>query len=160
MAAIAAVIQARPKTRFLVLTAHDEPGYVRAATDAGAVGFVVKTAVETELLGAIRAVAEGRRFIDTSISLDLAFRSSQMRAGAGTRGRGGTNHLTAREREVLRRVAEGFTNVQIAAELGLGLKSIETYRSRLMSKLGFDSRADLVRFALECGILSPGKSTR
>jgi DNA-binding NarL/FixJ family response regulator len=67
--------------------------------------------------------------------------------------------LTGREREVMVRVAEGYTNSQIAAELGLGVKSIETYRSRVMEKLGLTCRSDLVRFALECGILVPGKPT-
>jgi two-component system response regulator NreC len=156
LAAIAAVSKARPKTRMLVLTVHDEPGYVRAAADAGAVGYVVKNAVDTELLAAIRAVAQGRTFTDTSIGLGPAQQSMRRKVADGGAGPG-IEQLTGREREVMGRVAEGYTNSQIADELRLGIKSVETYRSRLMEKLGLSSRADLVRFALECGVLAPGK---
>ena len=152
LAAIAAVKQVRPKTRIIVLTVHDELGYVRAAGQAGAVGYVVKSAVDTELLAAIRAVAQGRTFIDAS--LGLGFAQTQARpASTSARGETGTAQLTERELEVMRRVAEGFTNSQIAEELGLGVKSVETYRSRVMEKLGLESRSALVRFALDCGVL-------
>ncbi|MEA2700396.1 MAG: hypothetical protein QOI66_4667 [Myxococcales bacterium] len=156
LAAIAAVKQARPKTRILVLTVHDELGYVRAASDAGAIGYVVKNVVDTELLAAIRAVAQGRSFMDSSVSLETR-QSMQTKVAEAIRGRK-ASQLTEREREVMGRVAEGFTNSQIAEELRLGVKSVETYRSRVMQKLGLTSRADLVRFALECGLLAPGKS--
>jgi len=155
MAAIAAIKQVRPKTRIVVLTVHDELGYVRAAGQAGAVGYVVKSAVDTELLAAIRAVAQGRTFIDASLGMGLA--QSQARpTSLSVQGQTGTSQLTSRELEVMRRVAEGFTNSQIADELRLGVKSIETYRSRVMEKLGLESRAALVRFALDCGVLGPG----
>lgn len=72
LAAIAAIKRVRPKTRILVLTVHDELGYVRAAADAGAIGYVVKNAVDTELLAAIRAVAQGRTFMDVSVNLGLS----------------------------------------------------------------------------------------
>ena len=77
LAAITAVKQVRPRSRILVLTVHDELGYIRAAVDAGAVGYVVKNAVDTELLAAIRAVAQGRTFMDTSIDLKLSQRSAE-----------------------------------------------------------------------------------
>jgi len=131
LAAIAAVKQVRPKTRIVVLTVHDELGYVRAAGQAGAVGYVVKSAVDTELLAAIRAVAQGRTFIDAS--LGLGFAQSQMQPSSNG--------------------AKGFTNSQIAEELRLGVKSVETYRARVMDKLGLESRSALVRFALDCGVL-------
>jgi two-component system, NarL family, response regulator NreC len=156
LAAIAAVTRFRPKTRIVVLTVHDELGYVRAAADAGAIGYVVKSAVDTELLAAIRAVAEGRAFMDASVNLGLAQQSMPPKLANAARGPG-VAQLTTREREVMGRVAEGYTNAQIAEELRLGIKSIETYRSRVMEKLGFTSRVDLVRFALECGILAPGR---
>jgi two-component system, NarL family, response regulator NreC len=156
LAAIAAVKQVRPKTRILVLTVHDERGYVRAAAAAGATGYVVKSAVATELLAGIRAVAQGRTFVDASVSLGLAQDSMRPTTNAGARGVG-AEQLTERERQVMKRVAEGHTNAQIAEQLQLGIKSIETYRSRLMEKLGLTSRVDLVRFALESGILAPGK---
>jgi two-component system, NarL family, response regulator NreC len=157
LAAIAAIKSVRPRTRILVLTVHDELGYVRAAADAGAIGYVVKNAVDTELLAAIRAVAEGRTFMDVSGGLGLAEGSRSRRAPTTLGGREKTQ-LTPREREVMARVAEGFTNTQIAEELRLGVKSVETYRARVMDKLGLTSRSDLVRFALEAGILAPGKS--
>jgi len=156
LAAIAAITALRPKTRVLVLTVHAEQGYVRAAADAGATGYVVKNAVATELLAAIRAVAQGRTFMDTSLALGIAARSIRSRPVEGDGGRS-VGQLTEREREVMGRVAEGYTNAQIAEELRVGVKSVETYRSRVMDKLGLTSRADLFRFALECGVLAPGK---
>jgi two-component system, NarL family, response regulator NreC len=157
LAAVAAVKRIRPKTRIIVLTFHDELGYIRAARQAGAVGYIVKSAVDTELLAAIRAVARGMTFVDAS--LDLHLTQHQLRTNAaGAGGGNGAAPLTSRELEVMRRVAEGFTNAQVAEELGLGVKSVETYRSRIMAKLGLSGRVALVRFALECGILAPGRS--
>jgi two-component system response regulator NreC len=158
LAAIAAIKLVRPKTRILVLTVHDELGYVRAAADAGAVGYVVKNAVDTELLAAIRAVAQGRTFMDVSVNTGLAQQSMIAKRRDVRDGRE-TAQLTPREREVMGRVAEGYTNSQIAEELRLGVKSVETYRARVMDKLGLTSRSDLVRFALESGVLAPGKSS-
>ncbi|MFL5306909.1 MAG: response regulator [Polyangia bacterium] len=151
LAAIAAIKQVRPKTRIVVLTFHDELGYVRAAGRAGATGYVVKSAVDTELLAAIRAVAQWRTFMDASLGLELS--QSMGSKASDTKGGAGTSQLTGRELEVMRRVAEGFTNTQIAEELRLGVKSVETYRSRVMEKLGLTSRSALVRFALDCGVL-------
>jgi two-component system response regulator NreC len=156
LAAIAAIKRVRPKTRILVLTVHDELGYVRAAADAGAIGYVVKNAVDTELLAAIRAVAQGRTFMDVSVNTGLAQQSMIAKRRDVPGGRE-TEQLTQREREVMARVAEGYTNAQIAEELRLGVKSVETYRARVMDKLGLTSRSDLVRFALESGVLAPGK---
>ena len=156
LAAMAAVKRRRPKTRFLVLTGHDQSGYLRAAAEAGAVGYVVKNAVDTELLAAIRAVAAGRTFVSPSLETGLA-PPTTFPARASTADRTGTTALNEREREILVRVAEGYTNLQIADELQLGIKSIETSRARVMEKLGLASRSDLVRFALESGILAAGK---
>jgi two-component system response regulator NreC len=155
--AIAAIKRIRPRTRILVLTVHDELGYVRAAADAGAIGYVVKSAVDSELLAAIRGVAQGRTFMDVPGGLGLAQQSMLGRRPAATNGREATQ-LSEREREVTARVAGGYTNLQIAQELRLGIKSVETYRAMVMEKLGLRNRSDLVRFALECGILAPGKT--
>lgn len=152
--AIIAVRQKRPMTRVLVLTVHDEPGYLRAAVRAGALGYVVKSAAETELLAAIRAVARGRAFTDIPIVASRV---------AGRSGEAGCTRtmavLSDREREVLELVAEGYANREIAAALRLSVKSVETYRARVMEKLGLSTRSDLVRFALDCGLLAAGKST-
>jgi two-component system response regulator NreC len=156
---IASIRQKRPETRILILTVHDEPGYVRAAVAAGAAGYVVKNVVDTELLAAIRAVAVGRTFMDHSMDSSQAqeaLRPKRATAGAP----GAMTLLSRREREVLGLVAGGYTNREVADELGLGVKSVETYRSRVMEKLSLRSRSDLVRFALECGILGSGKVGR
>jgi two-component system, NarL family, response regulator NreC len=146
LAAIVALKQVGSKTRVVVLTVHDELGYVRAAEQAGAVGYVVKSAVDTELLAMIRAVARG-----ATTSLESPMRSTP----PGAAGKPGTAQLTGQELDVMQRVAEGFTNGQIADELRLGLQSVETSRSRVMEKLGLASRSALVRFALDCGVLGP-----
>jgi two-component system, NarL family, response regulator NreC len=156
---VRSVSKRTPQTRVLVLTAHEEAGYVRAAVAAGAVGYVVKTAVDVELLAAIRAVAGGRTFMDLSLAPGVAQES--LRAARTSARRGGElSLLTGREREVLELVAEGYTNREVSRDLGLSVKSVETYRARLMEKLGLCSRAELVRYALECGLLRPGKVAR
>jgi two-component system response regulator NreC len=154
LAAIVALKQGGAKTRIIVLTVHDEFGYVRAAGQAGAVGYVLKSAVDTELLAAIRAVAQGGTCIDASLA--RAFAQSSVKSTPTGAGGLGTAQLTRRELEVMRRVAEGFTNGQIADELRLDVRSVETSRSRVMEKLGLASRSALVRFALDCGALVPG----
>ena len=158
LAAIATAKQLRPETRILVLTGYDQSGYVRAAMDAGAVGYVVKNAVDTELLKAIRAVFQGRTFVDDSLKLELAQRPLAPKRSTAANGRGKAQ-LTERELEVLGLVAEGHANSQIATELRLGTNAVESHRARVMEKLGLASRSELVRFALESGILAPGKPT-
>jgi two-component system response regulator NreC len=117
LAAIAAITRVRPKTRILVLTVHDELGYVRAAADAGAIGYVVKNAVDTELLAAIRAIAQERTFMDVPASMESAHHSI-LRKRPAVPGRRPGPQLTPREREVMARVAEGYTNSQIAPRAG------------------------------------------
>ncbi len=146
LAAIVALKQIGSKARIIVLTVHDERGYVRAAGHAGAVGYVVKSAVDRELLTAIRAVAQGGTSIESSLGATPGDAES----------RRGTAELTGRELEVMRCVAEGFTNGQIANELQLGIRTVEASRSSVMEKLGLASRSALVRFALDCGVFAPG----
>lgn len=156
--AIAAVSQRASRTRVLVLTVHGEPGHTRAAMAAGAAGYLTKNAVDSELLAHIRAVAQGRAFIDVSIEPFLAqevIRPKRANAAATV---APLSMLTGREREVLELVAEGHTNREAAKELDLSVKSVETYRARLMDKLGLCSRSELVRYALECGVLRAGKA--
>lgn len=146
-----------PETNVLVLTMHDRIAFLRAALVAGAMGFVIKKAAENELLMAIRTVARGRTFIDTSFDHDEVrelLESGKLRdSGHPVRQ---LPELSDREAEVLRLVAEGYTNQQVADQIYLSVKTVETYRARLMEKLGLKTRADLVRLALECGILKPG----
>ena len=97
--------------------------------------------------------------MDGSLELGAAQRTIRARPGDPAR-QIGLYQLSGREREVMGRVAEGYTNTQIAEELRLGVKSIETYRARVMEKLGLTSRAEVVRFALECGVLTAGSPAR
>lgn len=140
-----------PQAKIVVLTMHDDPAYVRAAVAMGAAGYVNKSAADTELIAAIRAVARGRVFIDFG---DQATLDDVLGAGASAaRAESPVDALSEREREVLRDAARGYTNQQIADGLSLSVKTVESYRARVMKKLGLKSRADLVRLALELGLL-------
>jgi two-component system response regulator NreC len=132
-----------PATRLLVLTMHDDPGYARMAQAAGALGHVVKDCQSSELLAAIRAVHRGRSFV----------RVGGEAPAEGAEGEGQVPPLSPRERQVLELLAHGHTNREIAARLGLSVKTVETHRSRLSDKLNLHRRADLVRVALELGLL-------
>jgi DNA-binding NarL/FixJ family response regulator len=147
--AIERLREAAPATRVLVLTMHDMPAYLRAALAAGASGYVVKRAADSVLLAAIRDVYHGR------MALDPALAASVVQSGIRRRGATGAMvaaPLSQREREVLELVAQGYTNQQIADHLGLSVKTVETYRARLVEKLGLQSRAELVRYALDSGL--------
>lgn len=148
------VVNSCPMSRVLVLTMHDDPAYLRAALAAGASGYVVKKAADSELLGAIRAVHGGRVFVDLE---SHGKRSSaaliSTRGPQEKRGQDPLTELSVREREVLERLAQGHTNQSIAELLGLSVKTIESYRARLLRKLGFRSRADIIRYAVETGLL-------
>jgi two-component system, NarL family, response regulator NreC len=144
------VLRACPKTRVLVLTMHDDPAYLASAMAAGAAGYVVKKVADSELLSAIRAVHAGRTFVDLTQSL-----GSPAHAGAGA-GRSESERpkdLSRREREVLRLLAQGHSNQQVATQISVSVKTVEAYRTRLSKKLGLKGRAELYRFAVESGIL-------
>jgi two-component system response regulator NreC len=152
------VTAACPTARVLVLTMHDDAGYLRMALAAGAAGYVVKTAVDGELLSAIRAVAQGRTFVDLACRPAEVLQDRDVPSPSRTP-RTPPAVLSSREREVLNHVARGFTNQQIAERLSLSTKTVETYRARLMEKLALRSRADLVRYALDQGILTSEAGT-
>lgn len=154
--AIERIRQECPKTRVLVLTMHDVPAYLRSALAAGASGYIVKSAADSELLSAIRAVHRGHTVLDADLAV-MVVQGRLGRKAAGSRGGGPVSPLSPREREVLDLVAQGYTNQQIAERLGLSVRTVETYRSRLVEKLGLRSRADLVRYALESGLLGSGQ---
>jgi len=148
-----------PHTKVLALTMHDDRAYLRAVLSAGASGFVVKRAADTELLAALRNVAAGRLHIDASMGdrvlQDLL--AARPGVGSGDSGKPAGDSLSVRERQVLTLLAHGYTNKQAAERLGLSMRSVETYRSRMSEKLGFQSRVDLVRYALEMGLLKSGE---
>jgi two-component system response regulator NreC len=142
------------ETRVLVLTMHDDPAYLRSALAAGASGYLLKRAVDAELIAAIRAVHRGGIFVDPRLAgvlvQDVLARKTAKSGSARP-----ANILSRRELQVLKLVALGYTSAQIAGQLFVGVKTIETYRSRLAEKLGLQSRSDVVRFAVQMGLLTP-----
>jgi DNA-binding NarL/FixJ family response regulator len=144
-----------PDSRTLVLTMHDDESYLRQALSLGAAGYVLKKAVDSELLNAIRAVLRGETYVhsammDKLLNLD----ASDARGEAPTEGHDNPwETLSNRESDVLRLVALGYTNSEIADRLALSVKTVETYRARGMEKLGLTTRAQLVRDALARGML-------
>lgn len=134
----------------LILSMHDHPEYVLEAVRAGARGYVLKDAQPDELRAAVRAVHEGREYFhpNAAMQLNTALRDESDAA----RRRSRADQLTKREREVLVRIARGFTNKDIAAELGISPRTVETHRDSLARKLRMRSVADLTRFVLETGI--------
>ncbi len=152
--------------RVLVLTMHDDPAYLRSALAAGASGYLLKRAVDAELLAAIRAVHRGGIFVDPRLANVLVQEVLQKRS---TRADSTMppNILSDRELQVLKLVARGYTSAEIAKQIFVGVKTIETYRSRFAEKLGLRTRSDVVRFAVQMGLLTPetlesepGSSTR
>jgi two-component system response regulator NreC len=150
MEALKRIHRERPHTRVLVLTMHDDPAYARASVAAGAAGLVVKDIDGEELLDAIRVAHQGRAYVGSTrrepgadASEDWAARAASLRL------------LSRREITVLEMVAEGHTNQEIASRLALSVKTVETYRARVMDKLALRNRAELVRFAIEQGLLGP-----
>ncbi len=138
--------------RVLVLTMHNEPAYVRASLAAGAVGYVVKTVGEQELLGAIRAVYRGRVFIDLDDEQRTAAVFSSLSLQRMPRAGNATVKLSSRELEVIRLLGQGFTNQAVAKRLDLSPKTVATYRARVAKKLGLATTADFVKYAADTGL--------
>lgn len=141
-----------PATRILILTMHDETQYLRRALKSGAAGYVLKKAADVELLSAIRAVLRGEVYVHSSLTRTLL--EDILPMGEMPDEMDLWNNLSEREQEVLRLVALGYTSAEIAAQLNLSAKTVETYRARGMEKLGLRNRAGLVRFALKKGLIS------
>lgn len=141
----------------LVLTMHEDEGHLREALKAGAQGYIPKKAAETELISAIKAVYRGEIFLHPSVSKHLVAEAIH---GSSVESRekqpaGSHEQLSQREQEVLRLVVRGYTNQQVANQLFLSVKTVETYKARIMEKLDIHSRAELVRYALRSGLLTP-----
>ena len=142
-----ALLQASPDTKVLILSMQDDPQYVREAFEAGASGYVLKEAADTEVVGAVRAVAAGERYVHPTLGARL------VAAEAEERKRVESDPLSEREREVLALLALGHTNQEIAALLYISVRTAETHRAHIMQKLGLASRAELVRYALDHGLI-------
>jgi len=141
-----------PATKVLVLSAHNDDAYVKTATDSGAVGFLLKQTSAHDVCRAIREVQKGNTFFSPSISkrLDQIHPISHDCAGVLLRK---SSQLTSREMEVLQLVAEGNANKETAAELGIGIKTVEKHREHLMEKLDIHDTAGLTRYAIGAGII-------
>ena len=131
-----------PKTRVLILTMHEESGLVREAILAGASGYIVKRALDSELINAIDAVMRDELYVHPALTREL------LTARPDTPHHSEPSSLTRRECGVLRLLALGYTNRQIGEELGVSVRTAETHRAHIMDKLGLTSRAELVRWAV------------
>lgn len=136
-----------PDTRVLILTVHDDVAYLKRAFDAGACGYLIKEAADLELVLAVRHVAAGEQYVHPRLGAALVANENRPSAS----GPGGA--LSDREGEVLGLIAQGYTNAQVAQELFVSVRTIETHRAHIQQKLGVRSRADLVRAAREAGLL-------
>ena len=136
-----------PSVRVLMLSMHGSTEHVYQALKAGARGYLLKESAATEVVGAVRALYAGRQYLDSKIretvEPDLRERSRQVSP---------VDSLSTRERQILQLLVQGRSNAQIAALLSLSIKTVETYRSRLMQKLGIGNLADLVRFGMGHGL--------
>jgi DNA-binding NarL/FixJ family response regulator len=141
--------QARPDRKVLALTVHEDKAYLRQLLGAGAAGYVLKRAAASELVQAIRAVAAGGTYLDPTMAGSVV--DNFVRPASG--GDAPEVELSDRESEVVRLIALGYSNKEIAAQLKLSVKTVETYKTRSMEKLGMRSRVDIVQYASKRGWL-------
>ena len=146
-----AVLKEAPETKVLVLSMQDDPHYVREAFSAGASGYVLKEAADAEVVDAVREVSAGGRYVHPALGARL------VAADAEERARADEDPLSDREREVLRLLALGHTNQEIAEMLYLSVRTVETHRAHIMQKLRLSTRAELVRYAIEQGLLEEAR---
>ena len=145
--AIPTLLHEHPEAKVLMLSMQDDPQYVRQAFIAGASGYVLKEAADTDVVSAIREVARGGRYVHPELGARLVAAETEERKRAEE------DPLSEREREVLRMLALGHTNQEIAKQLYISVRTAETHRAHIMQKLRLSSRAELVRYALAQGLL-------
>jgi two-component system response regulator NreC len=150
---IPSVLKEAPEAKVLFLSMQDDPRYVREAFESGASGYVLKEAADTELVSAVREVARGGRYVHPTLGARLAV--AQVEEAA----RSEADPLSDREREVLRLLALGHTNQEIATMLFISVRTAETHRAHIMRKLRLSTRAELVRYAIEQGLLESSGSS-
>jgi two-component system response regulator NreC len=149
--AISVILKSCPTTKVLILTMHSDVIYVRQMFQRGAKGYVLKSAADTELITAIRKVYTGGVYIESSLAgefvTDLLAMPNSSKGGA-------PKSLSDRELEVLEHIAYGYSNRETAEKLHISVRTVETHRRRIMEKLEFATRAELVRYAIQNGILT------
>jgi two-component system, NarL family, response regulator NreC len=144
------IVKADPRIRVVILSMHDEGGFIEESLRCGAAAYVLKGSPSAELVQAVETVAQGRFYLSPGVSAEtVAFVR-----GARDEGGGSLRDLTARERQVLRRIAEGFGNKEIASALHVSPRTVESHRAHLMRKLGVHKASALVRIAIRAGLVS------
>lgn len=146
--ALPRVLEVSPQTRVMILSMHDGPEYVRPAIRAGAHGYLLKGADMSDLVKAIRSLAQGHSFFSPAIASYL------IQDGPSSQPSTSSNPLTPREREILQLIAEGFTSPQIAQRLDISHRTVDTHRTHIMHKLNIHNIAGLVKYALRHGLAS------
>ena len=146
------VLKEAPEAKVLVLSMQDDPRYVREAFAAGASGYVLKEAVDAEVVAAVREVARGGRYVHPALGARLVAAEAEATA------REEADPLSEREREVMRLLALGHTNQEIAKMLYISVRTAETHRAHIMQKLRLSTRAELVRYAIDQGLLEEGEA--
>lgn len=141
--AMPAISEASPETSVVILTMRNEPAFARQALGAGVRGYVLKEAADAELVQAVRSAAAGDTYLQPALGARLAAEANN----------DGGDRLTDREGEILELIALGHTNAEIAEKLFLSIRTVETHRSHIQSKLGLSGRSELVRYALDQGII-------
>jgi len=144
--AIPAILEASPGTSIVILTMQNEPAFARQALSAGALAYVLKEAADDELVTAVRRAAAGETYLNPQLGARMAAEPAQPP--------GPPDDLSEREVEVLRMIALGHTNAEMAEKLYLSIRTVESHRSHIQQKLRRSSRADLVRYALEHGLVA------
>jgi two-component system, NarL family, response regulator NreC len=150
--AIQQMMPRHPEMKLVVLSIHESKPYVYRALRAGVEGYLIKETAGLEVVEAVRAVYRGERYLSRRISdllTDISFRQLETLSEVSP-----LEVLSTREREILQLVAEGKTSQQIAESLSISPKTVDTYRSRLMHKIGVDDVASLVKFAIQHGVIS------
>ena len=137
------IVKHLPDTQVLILSMHAEDNYVRNALDAGAKGYLLKSAIDVDLVGAIQSVAEGKRYVGSGLKYVAHEQQDEL------------NRLTGREKQVLQLIAQGKSNKEIAALLDLSVNTVSVHRANLMEKMNIHRTAELVLFAIRKGLVAP-----
>jgi two-component system response regulator NreC len=137
-----------PQTRLVILTVHEDDALLRAAVKAGASGYILKRAAEAELISAISMVMRGDLYVDPAMIRSILSEAQVRQSAPET-----IESLTPREIEILKLIVQGYTNRQMAEELGISIRTVEGHRANVLEKLGLQSRVELVRYAKQHGLI-------